>query len=87
VSIVPSYEGSASVSFILKLIRAALRSSLLAKLPLSILFTTYTYYKNTIKIQYNIHDTQDPDFVFFVSFIYIYIPVYIYIQYKYIYSI
>ena len=40
-SIVPSYEGSASVSFILKLIRAALRSSLLAKLPLSILYSLY----------------------------------------------
>ena len=40
-SIVPSYEGSASVSFILELIRAVLRSSLLAKLPLSVLFTQY----------------------------------------------
>ena len=34
--------------------------------------TKYTYFKNTIKYSI-IHNTQDPDFVFFVSFfIYIY---------------
>ena len=33
--------------------------------------TKYTYFKNTIKYSI-IHNTQDPDFVFFVSFFYIY---------------